>query len=58
MPIVLPAGVDAFYADMIDKQVNLIIELIEKEFAMADSASEAVRDILKIQLEGYYGLRK
>lgn len=49
---------DVFYTEMVDKQANLFMELIEKEFAMSPSASDAVRDILKIQLEGYYGLRK
>ena len=49
---------DAFYTEMIDKQVNLLMELIEKEFPISVSALDAVRDILKIQLEGYYGLRK
>ena len=29
-----------------------------KEFAISSSASETARNILKIQLEGYYGLRK
>lgn len=43
---------------MIDKQANLFMDLIEKEFAMSHSASDAVRDILRIQLEGYYGIRK
>ena len=33
------------------------MDLIEKEFAIS-SASETARNILKIQLEGYYGLRK
>ena len=49
---------DAFYTEMIDKQVNLLMELIEKEFPISVSALDAVRDILKIPLEGYYGLRK
>ena len=49
---------DAFYTEMIDKQVNLLMELIEKEFPISVSALDAVRDILKFQLEGYYGLRK
>jgi hypothetical protein len=49
---------DAFYSEIIDKQVHLFIELIEKEFPMSSSSSDAVRDILKIQLEGHYGLRK
>jgi len=49
---------DVFYAEMIDKQANLIMELIEKEFAISPSASDAVRDVLRIQLEGNYGLRK
>ncbi len=43
---------DAFYTEMIDKQVNLLMELIEKEFPISVSALDAVRDILKIQLEG------
>ena len=34
------------------------MDLIEKEFAISSSASETARNILKIQLEGYYGLRK
>ncbi len=51
-------GSDVFYAEMIDRQANLFMELIEKEFATSVSASDAVRDILKMQLEGYYGLRK
>lgn len=51
-------GSDVFYTEMIDKQANLLMELIEKEFPTSTSASNAVRDILKIQLEGYYGLRK
>lgn len=51
-------GNDVFYSEMIDKQANLLMELIEKEFPTSASASDAIRDILKIQLEGYYGLRK
>jgi hypothetical protein len=51
-------GSDVFYAEIIDKQVNLFMELIEKEFPMSSSSSDEVRDILKIQLEGHYGLRK
>ena len=49
---------DAILLEVIDKQVNLLMELIEKEFPISVSALDAVRDILKIQLEGYYGLRK
>lgn len=51
-------GSDVFYAEIIDKQVNLFMELIEKEFPMSSFSSDGVRDILKIQMEGYYGLRK
>lgn len=49
---------DVFYVEMIDKQANLLMELIEKEFPISASASDAIRDILKIQLEGHYGFRK
>ncbi len=51
-------GNDVFYTEMIDKQTNLFMELIEKESPTSSSASDAIRDVLKIQLEGYYGLRK
>ena len=49
---------DVFYAELIDKQVNMYVEIIEKEFPLSLEASDAIRNILKIQLEGYYGLRK
>lgn len=39
---------DLFYAEMIDKQANMLMELIKKEFPTSASASDAVRDILKI----------
>lgn len=51
-------GNDVFYSEMLHKQVRLLMELIEKEFPSSASASDDIRDILRIQLEGYYGLRK
>lgn len=47
-----------FYTELIDKQANLFMEIIEKEFTISHSASESIANILRIQLEGYYGLRK
>lgn len=47
---------DAFYEEIIEKQTNLIMELIEKEYPY--SITNEARDLIKIQLEGYYGLRK
>lgn len=49
---------DAFYTELIDKQTNLFMEVIEKEFVIPSSTSETIRHLLKIQLEGYYGLRR
>lgn len=47
---------DAFYEEIIDKQTDLILELIEKEYPY--SIINEAKDFIKIQLEGYYGLRK
>lgn len=47
---------DAFYEEIIDKQTDLILELIEKEYPY--SITNEAKDFIKIQLEGYYGLRK
>lgn len=49
---------DAFYVELIEKQANMFVEIFEKELLLSSDTSDAVRNILKIQLEGYYGLRK
>lgn len=48
---------DVFYAEMIDRQVNMFMEIIEKDVVIEPGTADAVRQILRIQLEGYYGLR-
>ena len=49
---------DVFYTELIEKQVNMFVEIIEKEFLISSDTSDAIRNVLRIQLEGYYGLRK
>lgn len=48
---------DVFYSEMIDKQLNMFMEIIEQDVVMDPDTADAVRQILRIQLEGYYGLR-
>jgi len=48
----------AFYSELIDKQTDLFMELVERELANSSFSMEAIRNIIKIQFEGYYGLRK
>ncbi|MBR5255727.1 MAG: hypothetical protein IKV62_03005 [Bacteroidales bacterium] len=49
---------DVFYSEMIEKQVNMFMDLIEKDIVLNPSSTDAVRNLLRIQFEGYYGLRK
>lgn len=51
-------GDDIFYTEIMDKQINLFMDLIEKEFVLSQPAFDSIRNILRIQLEGYYGFRK
>lgn len=47
---------DVFYSEVIDRQIHSVSELLEKEFPSMDV--DQACEILRIQLEGYYGLRQ
>ena len=46
------------YDEFIECQTNEIADMIEKELVLSDTKREQMKHLLKLQLEGYYGLRK
>ncbi len=47
---------EKFYSEVINKQVHTIVEKIEDKFPEVDE--KKISNIIRLQLEGYYGLRK